>query len=160
MTIILFLTDGTSHIVYAELYDLSRKKNKPIKEDYVITLILRDVNTAYYIELQANDDLVEISMHTNDNLNDLNEHDQPCHFHGEIISEPRGFAAISGCSDDGKMVIQLLLSNISFESYVANLDHGVRNRSTDNLHVFVIYYLRFPGCHRKFSDSYAFSHFL
>lgn len=71
----------------------------------MFTLILREISTTYYIELQVNEDLIEVPVNPKDNLFELDGHDRPCHFHGKIISQPPGFAAISACSEDGKMVI-------------------------------------------------------
>lgn len=87
------------------MYDLNKKKRKSINEDNVFTLILREISTTYYIELQVNEDLIEVPVHTKDDFFELNGSDRPCHFHGKIISQPRGFAAISACTEDGKMVI-------------------------------------------------------
>ncbi|XP_067135358.1 A disintegrin and metalloproteinase with thrombospondin motifs adt-2-like [Centruroides vittatus] len=89
-------------IVYPLLYHTPRDKRDISDNTKEKLLIIRTSNTTFYIELIPNNELLSEDFEF-EGFTYENHSSNPCLFHGKILSQSGGMAAISTCEGDGKM---------------------------------------------------------
>lgn len=130
--------EGSSEVIYPRIFSTHRRKRSLQDEtEGQITdkiLIFRSFGKVFYIHLTPNVDIrsenftVLVRGHHSQPLHPTSE---DCHFHGNILSHPQGYAAVSVCGPDKQISGVIVTENdIYVLQPLDRLDHDVRKRAS------------------------------